>query len=68
MAKYSIVIPAYTEAENIAELVLKISNVMKNLASDYEIIVVDDESTDNAPHVLFNLRKQSNELRFPPFI
>ena len=63
MAKYSIVIPAYNEAENIVELVLKIKNVMENLALDYEIIVVDDASTDNTSHVLFNLRRQLTTLR-----
>ncbi|MBU1179855.1 glycosyltransferase family 2 protein, partial [Patescibacteria group bacterium] len=43
----SIVIPVYNEEENVAILHNKILDVMRNLGGPYEIIFVDDGSTDN---------------------
>jgi glycosyltransferase involved in cell wall biosynthesis len=42
----SIVVPAYNEAESIVPLIEKISTVMNALGRPYEILVVDDGSTD----------------------
>jgi glycosyltransferase involved in cell wall biosynthesis len=48
----SVILPVYNEAENLRELLpLLISNV-KELGLSYEIIVVDDGSTDATPKVL----------------
>jgi glycosyltransferase involved in cell wall biosynthesis len=43
---FSIIIPAYQEAEAIASVVKRIHRVMANLGYAYEIIVVDDGSQD----------------------
>lgn len=42
----SIVIPVYNEEKNVAILRGNIAEVMKNLAESYEVIFVDDGSTD----------------------
>ena len=43
----SIIIPAYNEEKNIAELHRRIKKAMKSVSSEYEIIIIDDGSTDN---------------------
>jgi glycosyltransferase involved in cell wall biosynthesis len=43
----SIVVPAYNEAESIYEMVCESVRAMEELGRDYEIIVVDDGSTDD---------------------
>lgn len=42
----SIIIPAYQENEAIGDVVTSVSNVACNLGCEYEVIVVDDGSTD----------------------
>lgn len=51
----SIVIPAYNEEESIAEVLEQIARVMNSGDIEYEIIVVDDGSTDNTAEVLKEL-------------
>lgn len=48
----SIVIPVYNEKENILSILMEITEVMKNLPYSYEIIAVDDGSTDGTFHIL----------------
>lgn len=42
----SIVIPAYNEEDSIAELILEIKQTMEKIDSPWEIILIDDGSTD----------------------
>ncbi len=61
----SIVVPVYNEEGNVVELHQKILEACKNLNKSYEIIFVDDGSTDNTvqkcknlkPLILIELRK-----------
>jgi glycosyltransferase involved in cell wall biosynthesis len=48
----SIVIPAYNEEDSITPVMNEIDGVMKSLGKSYEIIVVDDGSTDKTGEVL----------------
>ena len=43
----SIIIPAYNESSNLPELIAGIREVMSVMGGKYEIIVVDDASTDD---------------------
>ncbi len=49
----SIVVPTYCEADNIEELVTRVSEAMTQ--HDYEIVVVDDNSPDNTAGVVNEL-------------
>ncbi|NOQ68335.1 glycosyltransferase [Patescibacteria group bacterium] len=51
----SIVIPAYNEAENLPLLRDEIASVMKNITGDYEMIIVNDGSSDKTQEVIEKL-------------
>ncbi len=54
--RVSVLLPAYNEAENLAELVPRTAAVLDGLGESYEIVVVDDGSTDGTRTVLRDLR------------
>lgn len=55
----SIVIPLFNEDESLPELTAWIERVMSDNRYSYEIIMIDDGSTDNSWHVIENLRKNN---------
>lgn len=58
MIDLSIVIPLYNEAESLPELMAWISRVTEAQGYNYEIILVDDGSTDNSWEVIKQLRTE----------
>lgn len=60
---YSVVVPLNNEEENIEELVNEISTVMRALGEVWELVCVDDGSTDNTLQRLIRLKKDHPELR-----
>ncbi len=59
----SIVIPLYNEAESLPELSAWIVSVMQNRGIDYEILYVDDGSTDDSWKILSDLCRQNPAIR-----
>lgn len=59
----SVVIPAYNEEECIESTVCETVDVLRREQMSFEIIVVDDCSTDNTPFILRRLRNEFPELR-----
>ncbi|GAB6065932.1 glycosyltransferase family 2 protein [Aquifex pyrophilus] len=59
----SVVIPAYNEEENIPILYEKLKKVLDNLGEDYEIIFVDDGSTDRTPQILEDIAKKDKKVK-----
>ena len=57
----SIIIPAFNEAENIELLLEKINKIFKNSKyfNSYEIIIVNDGSTDEIENICINLVKKN---------
>ncbi len=53
--EFSVVIPAYNEAESLPELVREIEMVMQGVSNSYEIILVNDGSTDDTGALLEEL-------------
>lgn len=51
---YSIVIPAYNEADRIWNTLQKVDNFFQQNAKSYEIIVVDDGSKDNTVDIVYS--------------
>lgn len=59
----TIVAPAHCEEDNIKPMIDEISNVMADLDICFEMIVVDDGSTDSTRQRLIELQKTYNWLR-----
>jgi len=69
MTKLSVIIPGYNEGENVNNLYLELSSVLKKLNTektikDYEIIFIDDGSTDNTPHLITNISRNDKHFKF----
>ena len=56
-------VPAYNEAENLAPLLEKLTADLSTLAKTYEILVVDDGSTDDTLERLRELHRRIPHLR-----
>ena len=61
--RLSIIIPAHNEAENLIPCITGIEETLDKKKIDREIIVVNDNSTDNTKEVLGNLGQQFNSLK-----
>ncbi len=59
----SIVIAAYNEERRIGESLLKIKDYLTGRNEDYEIIVVDDGSTDNTAQVVVDYKPEITNLK-----
>ena len=59
----SVVVPIYNERDSIPYLLDKISTILLENQLDYEIICVDDGSTDGSADVLIELSKTRSDLQ-----
>lgn len=59
----SIVVPIHNEYENLPRLLEAISSVLKDANYSYEILCVDDGSTDGSTELLKELAKQRDDLQ-----
>src|SRR3989344_4463658 len=59
----SVVVPAHNVAENLEILLPRLHAALKTLPVPFEIIVVDNASTDHTPAVIENFRAQMPEVR-----
>jgi len=64
----SIVIPLLNESESLEELSLKIDSVMKENSFNYEVIYVDDGSTDNSWEVIRNICDKNKSFKAIKFL
>ncbi len=60
--RISIILPAYDEAENIANCVLEVKRQFAAVCHDYEIIVVDDGSHDGTSTVVEDMEEGTVKL------
>ena len=59
--KISIIIPCYNEEHTIQQLIRMVQNVLEK--SEYEIILVDDASTDNSKKIINKIINQNFRCR-----
>jgi len=59
----SVFFPCCNEAENITSLVEKTLNVVKGFSSDFEIIIVDDGSTDGTGEIADSLAAENKYIK-----
>jgi glycosyltransferase involved in cell wall biosynthesis len=59
----TVLVPAYNEAESLPELALWIDRVCVSSSIDYELIVIDDGSSDNTWEVLRDLSEKNSRIK-----
>ncbi len=65
--KISIVIPLFNEEESIRPLMQEINNTIKNINSEFEILFIDDGSTDNSLKIIKQLANTDKKIRYISF-
>lgn len=63
LEKLSVIIPAHNEAENLNECIIGIEKTLEENEISREIIVVNDNSSDNTIQIVDNLCQRFNSLR-----
>lgn len=65
MVRYNIsfVLPMYNEAGNIEDTLEKLSSLAKEICADYEIVVVDDASTDGCGDIVDRLSLEDPHIK-----
>lgn len=61
--EFSIVIPLFNEKESLPRLQKKLYKTMESISCDYEIIYIDDGSTDSSLTVLQGLKRSCSKMR-----
>lgn len=65
--KISVILPVFNEEENLVEMNTEITGVLGNMDADYEIIYVDDGSTDRSFEILNSLREENQRIKLIQF-
>lgn len=63
----SIIVPLYNEENNLNRLLAELSKEIKNLSVDYEIIFVDNCSTDNSRNILIKELRSNPKFKYIKF-
>ncbi len=58
---FSVVVPVYNEVESLPELYRRVRAVMESLGEPWELVLVDDGSTDGSTELMRRLREQDPE-------
>lgn len=61
--RYSVVIPLKNEEENLEDLIEELVPVMQKLKDPWELLCIDDGSTDGTKQLLLRLAKEHPEIR-----
>jgi dolichol-phosphate mannosyltransferase len=60
--KYSIVVPFYNEAANVTPLYVRLTDVMEQLDGPYEMVFVDDGSSDDTLNTLYQICENDSRV------
>ncbi len=63
-SKISLFIPIYNEEKVIRDNISKLFNSMDKLNKDFEIIIVDDNSSDNSQKICKEITKKNKKIRY----
>jgi len=61
--KFSVVIPVYNSEKTLIELTNRLSDTFSKIMVDYEIILIDDCSSDNSWRILKELHQKNNNIK-----
>ena len=65
--KVSVLVPLYNEEESLKPLVAEIKSSLKNIDINYEIVFVDDGSTDKSLEIIKDFARTDNKIKFISF-
>jgi len=65
--KVSILVPLYNEEESLRPLISEIRSALKKIDINYEIMLVDDGSTDKSLEIIKEIARTDNKIRFISF-
>jgi glycosyltransferase involved in cell wall biosynthesis len=65
--KVSILVPLFNEEESLIQLNKEINNVCEKISPDYEIVFVDDGSSDNSLKIIKDLARLNKRIRYISF-
>src|SRR5262249_58990566 len=65
---FSVVIPIFNEAESVGELLARVDEVMTRLGHSYEVVAVDDGSSDGSLETLKRLAARDRRIRIYAFL
>jgi dolichol-phosphate mannosyltransferase len=63
MSLISIIAPVYNEHESITELHKQVSQVLNSVGENWELVLIDDGSTDGSTELIRELAKKDNHVR-----
>jgi len=63
----SVVLPVYNEAESLPSVIPELSAILQGIGQSYEIVAVDDGSSDDSVRILRELQVQEPNLRIVVF-
>lgn len=63
ISELSVFLPAFNEEKNIQNTVLEVVKVLKEVASKWEIIVINDGSVDDTGKIVGDLTQKDNRIR-----
>lgn len=63
MNSISFILPVYNEQGNIAPLVSELNQFLSSREEDYELIIVDDGSTDGSKQIIKKLEKENKKIK-----
>ncbi|HEY5382971.1 MAG TPA: glycosyltransferase family 2 protein [Candidatus Paceibacterota bacterium] len=63
---FSIVVPAHNESENLLILLPRLNSALNTMHKEYEVLLVDNASTDNTTQVVAEFQKNMPQLRLVP--
>jgi len=66
--KYSVVIPLKDEESNIEDLIKELEPVMESIQQPWELLCIDDGSTDNTLNILQKLQKSRPHMHIISFL
>ena len=61
--KLSVFLPIYNEEANVKSVVLATKEVLQSVAEEWELIIVDDGSTDSSPELIKELAQLEKRIR-----
>ncbi len=63
----SVIVPLYNEAESLPELTQQLREVLNRMGGNYEVLLIDDGSTDNSFQILNNIHRQNRRMKVVRF-